>query len=410
AGPVDGSTLATSAINTPDETVPVTYTFQTSGSGLLHGTNLIAVELHQSSANSSDGGFDLSLYGEGTTEGRVYVGSPAHNSTHVTGMPIEFTAHAQAAAGRTVTSVEFFSDGTNFAQASSVPYRVTWPSALAGPHTIVARAIDDLGNSITSPPVQIGVGYAPTSLVLIPSNSVWKYLDNGSNQGTNWSQPGFNDALWASGEARLGYGGDGEETTVSFGPNTNAKWTNTYFRRTFVVPPDTFITNLTFRLVRDDGAVVWVNGREAYRSNMPGGVITSTTFASATVNTPDEQIFFATTLGTTNVHPGTNVIGVEIHQVAANSSDLGFNLQLDGRGYVISSAPATPALAATVSGAHFQIAWPASAVGFQLYSSPEIGPAAVWQLVNDSPSISNDWNVLTIPTTNAAAFYRLQKP
>ena len=74
-------------------------------------------------------------------------------------------------------------------------------------------------SSLTSAPVQFTAGYETVSAVLIPSRSVWKYLDNGSDQGTNWSQPPFNDAAWASGPARLGYGGDGEDTTVGFGPN-----------------------------------------------------------------------------------------------------------------------------------------------------------------------------------------------
>src|SRR3982751_3010300 len=61
------------------------------------------------------------------------------------------------------------------------------------------------------------------TLPLIPRGSVWRYLDNGSNQGTSWIGLGFNDSLWASGPARLGYGGDGEVTTVSYGPNSAAK-------------------------------------------------------------------------------------------------------------------------------------------------------------------------------------------
>ena len=35
-------------------------------------------------------------------------------------------------------------------------------------------------------------------------------------------------------------------------------------------------------LVRDDGAVVYVNGQEAYRTNMPGGTVTATTPAAST--------------------------------------------------------------------------------------------------------------------------------
>src|SRR6266542_1593440 len=43
------------------------------------------------------------------------------------------------------------------------------------------------------------------STTLIAANSTWKYLDDGSNQGTSWRQPAFNDSSWRSGAAPLGY-------------------------------------------------------------------------------------------------------------------------------------------------------------------------------------------------------------
>jgi len=48
---------------------------------------------------------------------------------------------------------------------------------------------------------------------LVPTGGVWKYLDNGSNQGTAWCATGFDDSVWPSGAAQLGYG-DGDEVTT----------------------------------------------------------------------------------------------------------------------------------------------------------------------------------------------------
>ena len=405
AGAVDGGTLASSTINTPDETLPVTVTIPTAGLGLRHGTNIVAVELHQSSGASSDASFDFMLYAEGTTEGRIYIATPTNNAALVAGSPVALEAQAQVPAGRVLTAVEFFSNGTNVGTVSAPPYRVNWSSGAIGVNILTARVLDNAGGSITSAPVQVVLGLPTVSLVLVPSNSVWRFLDNGSNQGTNWSQTNFNDSAWSFGPARLGYGGDGEETTVSAGALA-LKYTNTYFRRAFVVPPDTFITNLTFRLVRDDGAVVWLNGREMYRSNMPAGTITSMTLATASVGNADEQTFFVTTLGITNLFPGTNFLGVEIHQNAGNSSDLGFDLQLEGFGYVLATAP--PELAATADGGLLRLAWPASATGFQLYWRPQLD-AGVWQAVPGVPVVSNGWNLFPVPMTNGTGFYRLQK-
>ena len=54
------------------------------------------------------------------------------------------------------------------------------------------------------------VSLADNDTALTPAGSTWKYLDNGSNQGTAWQAIGFNDSAWPSGPAQLGYG-DGDE-------------------------------------------------------------------------------------------------------------------------------------------------------------------------------------------------------
>ena len=48
------------------------------------------------------------------------------------------------------------------------------------------------------------------NVTLIPSGAVWSYRDNGSDQGTAWRAPSFNDSTWAAGQAQFGYG-DGDE-------------------------------------------------------------------------------------------------------------------------------------------------------------------------------------------------------
>lgn len=172
------------------------------------------------------------------------------------------------------------------------------------------------------------IGVLPVSAAtttLVPIGSTWKYLDNGSNQGTAWRATAFNDSGWASGPAELGYGDGGEATVVSYGPNASAKYITTYFRHAFSVANPTAYTSLTLRLLRDDGAVVYLNGAEVYRSNMPGGTVAYTTLASSAI---DNNTFYTTTLSAGLLASGTNVLAVEIHQANATSSDISFNLEL----------------------------------------------------------------------------------
>ena len=167
--------------------------------------------------------------------------------------------------------------------------------------------------------------------VLIPAGSVWRYLDNGSDQGTAWRGRAFNDSGWAFGPAELGYG-DGDEATFVNGGPVGERFITTYFRHSFSLPDATRLTNLTVRLVRDDGGVVYLNGVEVFRSNMPTGPVGYLTPALTTVNVPGESTFFTTSFRPTNLVDGVNVIAVEIHQDRSSSSDISFNLELLGAG------------------------------------------------------------------------------
>ncbi len=161
----------------------------------------------------------------------------------------------------------------------------------------------------------------------VPTGSVWKYLDNGSNQGTAWRDPGFNDTAWASGPAQLGYGDGDEATVVSFGPNASAKYITTYFRHVFSVTNAASYTALTLRVLRDDGAVVYLNGTEVLRDNMPTGTIGFTTPASAAI---EDSTFHTASVSPALLVDGTNVLAVEIHQANGTSSDISLDLDLVG--------------------------------------------------------------------------------
>jgi len=166
---------------------------------------------------------------------------------------------------------------------------------------------------------------------LIASNASWKYLANGSNQGAAWKTIGFNDAPWASGNAELGYGDGDEVTPVSFGPDDSKKYITTYFRKKFTVENPLDIASLNLKLIRDDGAVVYLNGTEVYRTNMPAGVISSTTFASVAIGEPDESTWYSSNVDKNLLVAGQNVIAVEIHQSDLTSSDLSFNFELNAK-------------------------------------------------------------------------------
>jgi hypothetical protein len=168
----------------------------------------------------------------------------------------------------------------------------------------------------------------PPSSVLIAAGSSWKYLDNGSNQGSSWTAPSFNDGSWKSGNAELGYGDGGEATVVSYGPSPTNKYITTYFRKSFNLADKTGITALELSLIRDDGAVVYLNGTEIFRSNLPSGPIYYNTLAPTYIDGANESTFVVNNVSASALLNGNNVIAVEIHQNSVASSDISFNLQL----------------------------------------------------------------------------------
>lgn len=229
---------------------------------------------------------------------------------------------------------------TNFAQIAQVAANVSVYSAtgLAAntAFTFRVRAFNTNGNSAYSA-VASATTLAPpppppvTTSTLVSFGSVWKYLDNGSDQGTAWRALSFNDAAWKSGPGQLGYGDGDEKTVVSYGPSGSAKYITTYFRQTINVPNPAAFTSLLLRLIRDDGAVVYINGTEVWRSNMPTGTITYKTLSATGVAGTDESKIWETTVPSTPLVAGTNVIAVEIHQNLGNSSDISFDMEIVGK-------------------------------------------------------------------------------
>ncbi len=163
---------------------------------------------------------------------------------------------------------------------------------------------------------------------LLNKGAIWRYLDDGSNQGTAWQASGFDDSGWTAGAAELGYGDGDEATTVGFGGDANNKYTTTYFRTSFYVEDRANFTKILANIKYDDGFVMYINGNEILRDNMPTGTITSTTFSSGTV--AEEDLYQEYTLSVFDVTNGTNYIAVEIHQANLTSSDISFDMELVG--------------------------------------------------------------------------------
>jgi lysophospholipase L1-like esterase len=314
---------------------------------------------------------------------------------------VQAMAAARRAQGQNVFVADLFSTITNTSMLNSdgTHPNTTGLAAIANEFMFRIAAITARPNSVMTP--------------FIFGGSVWKYSDQGLDLGTNWSQPNFDDSAWSQGAGRLGYNVVGITTTVGYGTNSANKYITTYFRNRFVVPGGVSYTNLSVRLNYGDGAVVWLNGQELYRVNLPAGSITNQTLATKSVNDvmDDSNFYYPTNVPIASLPAGTNVIAVEIHKYSASASGITggvtFDLELFGQGVYAPS----PTLSLMSASGGLQLAWPTNFAEFSLQSATNLSSAGTWQTVPGPYPLSNNSFEVSIPTNAASAqFFRLINP
>lgn len=173
-----------------------------------------------------------------------------------------------------------------------------------------------------------------TNTLVAQSSAIWKYLYDGSDQGTAWQQLYFNDGSWGSGPGELGFG-EGDETT-DIGPKVNGI-ESAYFRHVFTVSDISDMTELKINLKYDDGAVIYINEQEVGRVHMPTGTVYYDTYAN--IDAVENATTTIVGISPSVLNTGLNILAVEIHQNQANSSDISFDISLEATVTVTSGDP-----------------------------------------------------------------------
>ena len=146
-------------------------------------------------------------------------------------------------------------------------------------------------------------------------NSSWSYKDNNQAQVAQWKDKTFDISTWTTGVGPLGYG-DPVTTTINSGLMT------AYFAKDITVNLSTLSDTMELGVMRDDGIVVYLNGEEVVRDNMPAGVIDFNTLSSTTIDGAAESVYNIFSIPKSKFVNGTNRISIELHNRGASSSDL----------------------------------------------------------------------------------------
>ena len=224
----------------------------------------------------------------------------------------------QASAGADSYTVR--RDGTAVANVAGTTYTDTGLSADVGyAYTVVATN----GNGSSAPSSALSV----RTRTLLLSGDEWRMNGSGADLGTAWRAPSYNDSTWQRGPSQWGFGDGDEQTVLTWA--SNPRPTTAYGRTTVDVGPSTAgITGLQMRILVDDSAVVYVNGTEVYRFNLPDGPIDFETRALRYVAGGEENYWRTIDLPADALVPGQNVIAVEVHQDKPSSSDISLDMEL----------------------------------------------------------------------------------
>lgn len=372
--------FCTAAIDGLAEDVFEDVAIPTAGLNLLSTDNTISVEVHQASPESTDVVFDLTLRNglEGVRANDVDADDPTSELTVQVVDQGEFTAEVGSLVVSPNGAFIFTPANANVVGTFSFTYRVVdngQPTApaqasreatatiavLSAPHGRPPQSYSEAYDMLEDEVLTISQAQWP-----IPLGSEWEYFDEMQNglqsnpplppesypvdsaadadatPGVSdpWYSEHFNTATsnpaigtWKTGRAMFAGGirsmaaGPGRTELLGIGDGAGGlNSVDTYlFRRTFFVEDAASITDFVLYYLIDDGALIHINDNR-FGLRLPQTVIGPNTFATG----GSDEGYHAEPLlaGAGLFKEGLNTISVEVHQVARESSDVGFDLGL----------------------------------------------------------------------------------
>jgi hypothetical protein len=151
----------------------------------------------------------------------------------------------------------------------------------------------------------------------IPEDAEWKFWKGTSAPPASWNSIAFDDSAWPAGRTGIGYG-DGDDFTEL--TDMRGSYASLFLRRAFNVLDPSRVEGLRLTVVYDDGSVVYLNGTEIARWNMPAGAVGHATPAQSALDAGISEVDLPRAL----LRAGTNVLAASVHNAALDSSDLSF--------------------------------------------------------------------------------------
>lgn len=300
--------------------------FEVPSAVLRNGQNVVAASTHGNYRSTPDLSFDLSFTGvRGSAEIPDAPKAPAVSAQATSTTTVEVSWTEPESATR-ISKYILNRDGDHVADLG--PDELSYMDEGLEPDTTYdysVVAIGEFGRS-SEPGTASARTAADTSVKLIENGADWAWRYDSAAWDPMWSTTAFDDSAWARGSAPLGRGPGAWGTNIM--PEALSPIPlSAQFRRTVEIDDPHSLADPVIHVRADDGVVVYVNGVEVGRRNLPSGNLGQNSYATAAPRTTASLNAIAEFAVPRDVlQVGSNVVSVSTHANYRGTTDLSFDL------------------------------------------------------------------------------------
>ncbi|NYJ21400.1 glycoside hydrolase family 16 protein [Glaciibacter psychrotolerans] len=196
----------------------------------------------------------------------------------------------------------------------------------------------------TAPKAAASAATNSTTTLIGFGSADWSYFRGTSAPAATWTSSKV--AGWAAGKAPLGFGTNAGPLGTTLKNSFATKPLASYFQKSFTLP-EVPAAGVALTTWADDGVIVYVNGKEVVRKNLPTGTIKDTSYATAAPQSTAAQAAKVTaTIPASALKAGSNLISVQVQSNWRNTPNSTFDAQLTmvrSTAAVPTPTPTTPA-------------------------------------------------------------------
>jgi hypothetical protein len=189
---------------------------------------------------------------------------------------------------------------------------------------------------------------APTATTVFDfGSSGWSYYRGIEQPASGWATSATD---WPRGTAPLGFGVQTGALATELENDFRCAPLASYFQKSFSlarVPA----SGMVLTSWADDGVIVYVNGREVFRKNLPTGPVHNTTSATSAPQSHDARAALVhVTIPASVLHAGKNLLSAQVQSDSSAASNVTFDARLETTtGVAHPGASAAPSAAPTAS-------------------------------------------------------------